>query len=81
MKELTSFPNQNKIWHERNFTREAHIPPRHLEFALPSNEIQVCGDQASFVNVPSPKSYQSVVVDVAHMFLGITCPPFFSIFT
>jgi hypothetical protein len=37
-----------------------------------SNKTQVCGDQASFVNVPSTKSYRSVIVDVAHMFLGIT---------
>jgi hypothetical protein len=31
----------------------------------------MCGDQASLVSVPSPKSYQSVVVYVAHMLLGI----------
>jgi hypothetical protein len=48
-----------------------------MEFALLSNKTQVCIDQASHVNVPSPKSYQSVAVDVAHMFLGITCPSSF----
>jgi hypothetical protein len=72
MQELTSFPIQDKIWHERNFTRDAHISTPHLEFAVLSNRTQVCGDQTSLVNVPSLESYQSVVVDVAHMFLGIT---------
>jgi hypothetical protein len=81
MRELTSSPNQDKIWHDRNFTRDAHISPPHLEFALLSNETQVCGDQAYFVNFPSPRSYHSVVVDVAHLFLGITYPTFFSIST
>jgi hypothetical protein len=57
MKELTSFPNQDKIWHEKKFTRDAHIPPPHLEFALLSSKTQVCGDEAPFVNIPSPKSY------------------------
>jgi hypothetical protein len=57
MKQLTSFPNQDKIWHEKKFTRDAHIPPPHLEFALLSSKTQVCGDEAPFVNIPSPKSY------------------------
>jgi hypothetical protein len=65
------------VWEEL-YSGCSHISP-HLEFALLSNKTQVCGDQVSFVNVPSPKSYQSVVVDEAHMFLGIICPPFFSI--
>jgi hypothetical protein len=81
MKELTSFPNQDKIWHESNLTQDAHISPPHLEFALLSNETLVCGDQASLVNVLSPKSSKSVVIDAAHMFLGIICPLFFSIST
>jgi hypothetical protein len=42
--ELTSPPNDNKIWYDRY----AHIPPPHFKFALLDNKTQVCGDQASF---------------------------------
>jgi hypothetical protein len=34
-----------------------------------------------FIAVLSPKFYQSVVVDVAHMFVGIICPSFFLVST
>jgi hypothetical protein len=78
--ELTSSSKQDKIWYERNFTRDAHIPPPHLKFALLGNKTQVCGDQASFCKFPH-QIFRSVAVDEAHMFLGITCPPFLSIFT
>jgi hypothetical protein len=46
--ELTSPPNQDKIWYEKNFTHDAQISPPHLKFALLSNKTQVCGDQAPF---------------------------------
>ena len=63
------------------FTRDAHIPPSHLKFALLGNKTQACGDQASLYKCFLTKAYQGVAVDVAHMFLGVTCPPFFSIST
>jgi hypothetical protein len=61
-----------RLGRNKNFTWIAHIPPPpHLKFALIRHKTQVCGDQASLVNVPLPKSYHNVVVDVAHMFLGV----------
>jgi hypothetical protein len=41
----------------------------------------MCGDQASFVKFSLAKTYQGVVGDAAHMFLGVTSPSFFSIST
>jgi hypothetical protein len=82
MHELTSSPKEDNILYERSFTRDAHIPPPHLKFALMSNKTQVCGDQASFRSLSlTKKTYQSVVLDVAHMFVGIIYPSFFLVST
>jgi hypothetical protein len=81
MEEPTPFPNQDKIWHKKELTWDSYIPPPHLEFALLSNTTQVCEVQASLHNLSITKNYHGVVVGVALMFLGVTCPSFFVIST
>jgi hypothetical protein len=60
----------------KNFLWVTHIPPPHLEFA----ELQVYGVQVSFYSCSFIKAYRGVVVGVALMFVGVTCPSFFLIF-
>jgi hypothetical protein len=80
MHELTSSPNQDKIFYERSFTLDAHIPPPHLKFALLRNKTQVCGDQASFRSHSLTKNWPKCC-SWAHMFVGIICPSFFLVST
>ena len=46
-----------------------------------ATKLQVCGVQVSFRSHSLAKMYQDIVVGVALMFIGITCPLFFSIST
>ena len=41
----------------------------------------MCGDQASFCKCSLTQAYLGVAADVAHMFVGMTDPSFFSIST
>ena len=60
----------------KNLLRGTHIPPPHLEFV----KLQVYGVQVSFCSCSFIKAYRGVVVGVALMFVGVTCPSFFLIF-
>jgi hypothetical protein len=81
MKDLTSFPNQDRILHERNFTLDAHISSPHLEFELLNNETQVCGDQASFLKYSLTKILPGCCSLCTSYVPRHHCPPFFSIST
>ena len=80
MQELTPFPNQDKT-SKRELTWGLHIPIPHLEFALLGNKTQVCVVQIPFRSRPLSKTYQSVVVGVGLMLVGVTCTSFFLIST
>ena len=70
--EPTPFSNQDNELAREERTWGIHIPPPHLEFA----KLQVYGVQVSFCSCSSIKTYRSVVVGVAHMFVGVVCPSF-----
>jgi len=61
---------------KKNLLWGTHIPPPHLEFA----KLKVYGVQVSFSSCSSIRTYRGVVVSVAHIFVGVACPPFSLIF-